>query len=152
MQKVGVDGYPLCYVMTTRACACGAKKRFFCQKQCFLVKICTVYIAHCTESNWQICNHSQKRRICHESSKYAPDEIFWPFLFPPKACQAHPNYFLFFVFLCSKLICVYYSVLKPQIFFLRVSNIKINRLLLNMFLSVSCACHFFHVHVCWQKN
>ena len=33
-----------------------------------------IYITYCTELNLQICNYVQKRHICHENSKYAPDE------------------------------------------------------------------------------
>ena len=35
-----------------------------------------VHIAYYTELNLQICNYAQKRRICREISKYAPDENF----------------------------------------------------------------------------
>ena len=33
-----------------------------------------VYIAHFTELNLQICDYTQKRHICRENCKYAPDE------------------------------------------------------------------------------
>ena len=33
-----------------------------------------VYIAYCDKLKLQICNCAQKRRICGENSKYAPDE------------------------------------------------------------------------------
>ena len=51
-----------------------AKKRaFFGSKQCVMGKKCTIpwYIAYHTESNLQ------KRRICRENIKYAPDENFY---------------------------------------------------------------------------
>ena len=32
-----------------------------------------VYIAYFTELSLQICYYAQKRRICRENSKYAPD-------------------------------------------------------------------------------
>ena len=35
-----------------------------------------VYIAYFTELNLQICDYAQKRRICRENSKYAPDKSF----------------------------------------------------------------------------
>ena len=33
-----------------------------------------VYIAYYSDMNLQICNYAQKRRICRENSKYAPDK------------------------------------------------------------------------------
>ena len=33
-----------------------------------------VYFANYTKLNLQICNYAQKRRICCENSKYAPDK------------------------------------------------------------------------------
>ena len=35
-----------------------------------------VYITYYTESNLQICKCAQKRCVCRENSKYAPDESF----------------------------------------------------------------------------
>ena len=62
----------------------GKTSFFWGQKQC-TVQVCTsvswarsallyIYITYCTELNLQICNYVQKRHICHENSKYAPDE------------------------------------------------------------------------------
>jgi len=41
-----------------------------------------VHIAYYTEMNLQICNYTQKRRICRENSKYAPDENFCGYFCP----------------------------------------------------------------------
>ena len=43
-----------------------------------------VNITFYTELNLQICSYAQKRCICSENSKYAPDEIF---------CQVRICYF-----------------------------------------------------------
>ena len=37
-----------------------------------------VYVSHYTELILQICNYAQKRQICRENSKCAPDENFVP--------------------------------------------------------------------------
>ena len=62
------------------------------QKQCFLGKKCTItwYILHIL--NLQICDYTQKLRICHKNCKYALDENFHS-QFPPQRKAAkfcHP--------------------------------------------------------------
>ena len=48
------------------------KVPFWFKNSVFLGKTCTItwYIMHNTESNWQICDYAQKRRICRENCKY----------------------------------------------------------------------------------
>ena len=41
-----------------------------------------VYIAFYTELNLQICSYAQKRCICSEKGKYAPDENFYGHVCP----------------------------------------------------------------------
>ena len=50
---------------------------------------------HCFQSNLQICNYAQKRRICHENSKYMPDENFCGHFCPRwKAANfCHPEFY-----------------------------------------------------------
>ena len=58
-----------------------AKKCLFGSKTVFLgqeVHYYMVYISYHTESNLQICNYAQKRRICRENSKPALQKIFLP--------------------------------------------------------------------------
>ena len=62
-----------------------AKKVPFWVKTVFLgqeVPYYMVYIAKYIELNLQLCNYAQKRRICRENSKYAPDENFCGYFCP----------------------------------------------------------------------
>ena len=43
--------------------------------------------------NLQSCNYVQKRRICRENSKYAPDEKFMAIFALAKGCQLLPPCF-----------------------------------------------------------
>ena len=73
-----------------------AKKCLFGSKTVFLgqeVHYYMVYIADFTELILQICNYVQKRRICRENSKYAPDENFCGHFCPRRkaASFCHPG-------------------------------------------------------------
>ena len=54
-----------------KKCILGSKTVFLGQE----VHYHMVHIAYHTELNMQIRNSEQKRRICRENRKYAPDEI-----------------------------------------------------------------------------
>ena len=58
----------------------GTKKCFFWDNNSFFVQVHYYSLhgihAYYTELSLQNCNNAQKRRICRENSKYAPDENF----------------------------------------------------------------------------
>ena len=72
-----------------KKCFLGSNTVFFGQE----VHYYMVYIACCTELNWQFCNYAAKRCICRENSKYAFDEKFYGHFCPhwKAAIFCHPR-------------------------------------------------------------